>query len=85
MKKPLNKFAIGLWVLATIYVIAQVWAWCYFYHMSEQLVRLGKAPQFPAFLSTPPSLVMGAAVLASFGILIEIADKIRWLLERRLD
>jgi hypothetical protein len=84
MKKPVNKFAIGLWILAAIYLIGQVWALFYFYHMAEQLAHLGKAPErFPAFLDTPPNAVLTAAILASLGMLIEIGDKIRWLLERR--
>ena len=83
MKKPLNRFALGLWILAALYVVAYVWAYFYFQHMSMELLRLGKVPQNPAFLTTPPTLVLSAAVLASLGMLIEIGDKIRWLLERR--
>lgn len=83
MKKPLNKFAICLWALAVMYVIAEVWAYLYFYHMGSELLKLGSPPQFPAFLNTPPSLVLSAAVLASLGVLVEIGDKIRWLLEQR--
>ncbi len=84
MKKPRNKFAIGLWVLAALYAITQVWLWRYFYDLSGELARLGKVPpRFPAFLDTPANLVLTAAVLASLGVLIEIGDKIRWLLERR--
>jgi hypothetical protein len=86
MKKPVNKSAVGLWILATLYLIGQVWAWYYFVHMDEQLLQLGKAPQrWPAFLDTLPNLVLTSAVLASLGVLIEIGDKIRWLLERRTD
>ena len=88
MKKPLNKFAIGLWVLAAVYVIGEVGLYLYFSHMRAELIRLGGGPQFPAFPSfwrTPPSLIMDAAELAALGMLIEIGDKIRWLLERRPD
>jgi hypothetical protein len=90
MKKPINKFAIGLWVLAAAYLIGEVWSWYYFAHMNAQLAQLDKALgksalQLPVFLDAPPYLVLSAAVLASLGVLIEIGDKIRWLLERRPD
>lgn len=85
MKKPVNKFAVGLWALATLYLIGEVWAWSYFSHLYAELLSLREKPQFPAFLSMPPNLVLEAAVLASLGMLIEIGDKIRWLLEHRAD
>ncbi len=85
MKKPINKFAVGLWVLAGMYVIGEVWAYLYFSRMELELIRVGGKPHVPAFLSTPPSLVLDAAILASLGMLIEIGDRIRWLLERKTD
>lgn len=85
MKKPLNKFALGLWILAGMYLIAEIWAYLYFLHLNTELAMLGRPRQFPAFLDMPPTLVLSAAVLVSLGALIEIADKVRWLLERRAD
>ena len=85
MKKPLNKFAVALWILAALYLIGQAWAWYYFAHMDAQLAELGKPPRLPTFLDTQPNMVLTAAILASLGMLIEIGDKIRWLLERRGD
>jgi hypothetical protein len=85
MKKPLNKFAIGLWVLATLYIIGEIWGWYYMAHTGAEIARLTKTPGFPVFLDSPINLAMNAAILASLGMLIEIGDKIRWLLERRPD
>jgi hypothetical protein len=98
MKKPLNKFALALWVLAAIYAAFQVWLWFYFARMDREIIALdmdllhlhqkelgGQLPHLSQFLSTPPNLVLEIAVLASLGMLIEIGDKIRWLLERRPD
>lgn len=83
MKKPLNKFALGLWILAGLYAIGEVWGWYYFAHMDAKLADFSHAARFPVFLDSPVNLAMNAAILASLGMLIEIGDKIRWLLERR--
>jgi len=71
-----------------LYLIGEIWAWYYFSHMTAQLVQsernLGKSVwQHPVFLDAPVNLVLNAAYLASLGMLIEIGDQIRWLIERR--
>lgn len=83
MKKPINKFAVALWVLAAIYVIAQVWLWVYLSQVDNELAKLGQPPRWPALLNSPVLAGLIAAHLAAFGMLIEIADKIRWLIERK--
>jgi len=96
MKKPVSKFALALWVLAAMYTALQIGLWFYFRHMDRELIELQAAlvrsgqpaerlPDFSRFLSTPPNFVLEIAILASLGMLIEIGDKIRWLLERRPD
>jgi hypothetical protein len=83
MKKPVNKFAVGLWLLAILYLVGEAWGWYYFNHAASQISKLSGVPRLPVFLDAPVSLAMNAAILASLGMLIEIGDKIRWLLERR--
>ncbi len=83
MKKPVNKFALALWLLAVLYLTGEAWGWYYMAHMDAQMAGLARVERFPVLLDAPAGLAMNAAILASLGVLIEIGDKIRWLLERR--
>ena len=83
MKKPLNKFALGLWIVAAIYVAVQAWA---MYDITQLCVafpvRDGAACVRGAPWDGLGQIVLTVSVLASFAVLIELVDRIRWQLEQ---
>lgn len=88
MKKPINKFALGLWIIAAIFLIGDV-------PVTLELKRLfaeARYPQGPEMNSVLSwlniwtevrSVFVAAAQLAAWGVIIEIADQIRWAVQRR--
>ena len=81
--KPTNKFALTLWIVAVIFVLADV----------PTVVALKSAimnSRYPVGVQMPilwsnvwvelRSALLGAMQLAGIGVLIEIADQIRWKL-----
>lgn len=79
MKKPINKFAVALWVLAVLVLLAEAGQYGSIIEAmkkfagqeSTQLVE-GSLWRFLV------SGVLSAAQLAAFGIVIELVDQIRW-------
>jgi len=75
MKKPVNKFALTLWIMAAIYIAVQVWALVHIMNLTVS-----------AHMSYPPlwdgleSIVKTSALLASLGVVIELLDRILWQL-----
>jgi hypothetical protein len=83
MKKPINRFSLVLWVLAAIFIIANV----PMYLAIQQLGREIAASQGAAMgnFSTLTNAwyefrtaLLGAGQIAALGMLIELVDQIRW-------
>jgi len=80
MKKPINKFAVALWVLAIVVFIVQ---FASFFSVTQTLRHLG--PQGGStliveggFSKIALSGLMAAAQLSALGVIIELIDQIRW-------
>ena len=74
MKKPTNRIAIGLWILAALVLGTEAWIF------TKQYRSL--PPDFSNFLGNFWQLirsgVVSAAGLVAYGAIIEILDSIRW-------
>lgn len=85
MKKPVNKFALFLWVLAVLVLAAQ--AAQYFTMMTSAREMAMHGDHIDLVGGAIEKLVLtgllAAAQLASFGVLIELVDQIRWNALRR--
>jgi hypothetical protein len=75
MRKPLNPVAAVMWALAAVVVVIQ--AWIYWTAPTTALVH-----SVGAFVTTFWVLLradlLAIAALASFGMIIELLDQIRW-------
>jgi hypothetical protein len=80
MRKTLNTFSLALWIVAAIYVVAEAWA---LYDITQLRAHAGIAPSPPAIWDGFRAIVMDSVILVSFGVLIELVDRIRWHIERR--
>jgi hypothetical protein len=80
MKKPINKFAVGLWVVAVIVLIGGVGS----LETMREALRYTEAQGGTIFEVAGSSwrIIVGsllpAAQLAAFGVIIELIDQIRW-------
>lgn len=82
MKKPLNKIALALWIIAALFVLVQAWSLVEMFRTSAEI---GK-DQYFLVLGSVSRLVQSAvifpAVLTGMGALIELVDQIRWAFVR---
>jgi hypothetical protein len=80
MRKPINKFAVALWVLAVIVFGSFVYSYFSVMQTLEQFAQPGV--RFYSLggdlLSFVHSGLLPAMMLAAFGYLIELVDQIRW-------
>jgi hypothetical protein len=74
MKKPTNRIAIGLWVLAVLVLGTEVWVFANTYRWGPP----GAVNFLGSFWQLIRSGVVSAAALAAYGAIIELLDKIRW-------
>ncbi len=79
MKKPLNKFALALWMVAAAFAVADFF---WLYSTAQQLKALAPRDIDPLppqqILMTVQSVLTVGGLLASMGVLIELVDQIRW-------
>jgi hypothetical protein len=85
MKKPVNKFAVALWVLAVLVLVCEVAS---FALMEQNLTPVWReASETFTVVGTLWNIMRGAvstvAQLAAFGVIIELIDQIRWNALRR--
>jgi hypothetical protein len=80
MKKPINKFAVALWLFAALVVAGEAAQYLNALEYAKTLASHGdriymveSAPTKAIFMS-----LLGPAQLAAFGYLIELVDQIRW-------
>ena len=84
MKKPLNKVALALWVLAALAVIGEA---CSFVVL-QQGIQMAAARDTVYLVggsvwNMARSAVMSAAALVALGMMVELLDQIRWNTARR--
>ena len=77
MRKPVNKFAVALWIVAALVAALN------FTDVLDTLKNLANAAGDPvavvvSLASVLSGMLVPVAQLAAFGALIEILDQIRW-------
>ena len=86
MKKPLNNFAFALWLIAAVFVPADVWA---FWKASLYDPYSGFIPLHTNVIAMIREMVESvlyvSGTLSALGMVIEILDQIRWNAMRRKD
>jgi heme/copper-type cytochrome/quinol oxidase subunit 1 len=78
MKKPLNRFALALWALAVLVLFAMTGEYFSIFSAAHELAQrdtIYVVGHFGKFLVRG---AVAAAQLASFGVIIELVDQIRW-------
>lgn len=80
MKKPINKFAVALWVVAVIVLIGGVGALASMQAMLRTTMQQGDTIYEVAGSSWRiiAGSLLPAVQLAAFGVIIELIDQIRW-------
>ncbi|MBV9571216.1 MAG: hypothetical protein JO056_08250 [Alphaproteobacteria bacterium] len=83
MAKPLNKFALFLWILAFAFLVADVPATLALRDMILRTsypagVAQASAVSWLNVWSQIRSAAISSAQLAAFGVVIELLDRIRW-------
>lgn len=82
MKKPINKVALALWIIAALLVAGNAWS------MFDMFRTAAGIPGGHTYLVDGAISrfvlggVVGAAMLTGIGVLIKLVDQIRWMLVR---
>jgi hypothetical protein len=80
MKKPINKFAVAMWVAAAVVAVLNAFQFRELQALTQQsagFVGLSHLPmQF--ILRSISGVIMPTVLLIGLGALIEILDQIRW-------
>jgi hypothetical protein len=81
MKKPVNKFAVLLWVLAAVALIGEAGsAVATWENMQGLLHEAGESYlAIAAVWSAVRSAILYTGLLAASGVIIELIDQIRWI------
>jgi hypothetical protein len=80
MKKPVNKIAVALWVLAVIVLLGEAASLEELREGMRELAQKGDAIYAVAgsFWNVLRIGLLSAVQLATFGVIIELIDQIRW-------
>ena len=82
MKKPLNKIALALWILAALFVMEETWTLAEMFRIPTGLrgdMTYVVGGSISRFIQ---SVVATAGLLTGIGVLIELVDQIRWTVVR---
>lgn len=74
LKKPINRIAIGLWLLAALVLGSEVWVFANAYRWGPT----GTVNFLGNFWQLIRSGVLSAGDLVAFGAMVELLDRIRW-------
>jgi hypothetical protein len=86
MKKPLNKFALLLWVLALVLAMGEAWTFYGAWQMASALPSTDRIYVFSGGLwRNAGAVLMQSAVLGSLGLLIEMVDQVRCTVARAIE
>jgi hypothetical protein len=80
MKKPLNRVAVALWILAAIVPVAEGAQYAAMIADAKSLAVRGDTIGFftEGIVRTAFAAILPAAQLAAMGVLIDLVDQIRW-------
>jgi hypothetical protein len=84
VKKPINKVALALWIIAVVFVLGEVWTTIDMYRSIAEIHGQGdNVYMVGGGLERIVQSVIGtAAMLTAMGVLIELVDQIRWAIVR---
>jgi hypothetical protein len=87
MKKPINKIALALWIIAALFVLGEIWTAVDMYRSVTKIYENGDNVYMVggALARTVQSTIGFAAMLIAFGVLIELVDQIRWIIVRAVE
>jgi hypothetical protein len=80
MKKPINKVAVALWILAALAVVGEVCSYLLLHKMMAETAQHGDTV-YEIVGSTwnwAKSAIVLTAQLVALGVIIELIDQIRW-------
>lgn len=83
VRKPINRFALALWIAAVVFVIADVPMAIAIRQMAME-IQYAEGPQMIRYVTLANvwaetrSALLGGGQLAALGMLIELLDQIRW-------
>lgn len=79
MKKPVNKFAVALWIAAVLVFVAVSTQFLAMYQSASEMAGRGETIYIVAHVWSTLISGIGAPVqLAALGVIIELVDQIRW-------
>jgi len=83
MEKPINRFAISLWVAAFLVLAAEIPVALHIQHIAGEIrlsqgAAMGNLYGIATLWAAIRTAVLGAGQLAGIGVLIELVDRIRW-------
>jgi hypothetical protein len=82
MKKPLNKVALALWIIAALFVLGEAWSIFDMFRTADQF-RGGHTHLAEGSITRLVQSTIGmAAMLTALGVLIELVDQILWTIVR---
>ncbi|HTT85679.1 MAG TPA: hypothetical protein VMF67_19550 [Rhizomicrobium sp.] len=85
MKKPINKVALALWILAVLFVVAELWTYVDMFRTVAELHEDRVYLIGGSIARTIQSVAGTAAMLTAAGVLIELVDQIRWTIVRAVE
>jgi hypothetical protein len=79
MRKPLNKVALAMWVVAGITLVTEIWIFARTYEISNTWAAPGGVLRFLGSMwELVRSGFVSAGALVAYGTIIELLDCIRW-------
>lgn len=90
MRKPVNRVAILLWIMAAFTIIGDVFVIPYLHHQLGQVIQNTPDPQVmrvywfiaTAWANIRSAVGVGGMLIAS-GMIVELLDRIRWEIAQR--
>jgi len=82
MKKPVNKVALALWIVAALFVLDEAWTT---FDVIRATAKLGQGDVYlvsGGIARIVQSVVATAGMLTGTGMLVELVDQIRWAVVR---
>ena len=85
MKKPLNKVTLALWIMAGLFVLAEIWTYAVMFRTANSFHAGETYVVMDSVARSVQSTLVGAAMLTAFGMLIELVDQIRSTIARAVE
>ena len=83
MKKPLNRFALALWIAAFLIMALEISIALELNNVASEIASaqgnlVGRSYGLATIWGSIRTAALGAGQLAAFGALIELVDRVRW-------